>query len=600
MEFVVINTGNSTPVPVRPKSSSEHIQKLIGEDYVKLDFESPVPVNLGINDYIEVFGRKFFLNTMPVVTKKGDRLFAYECSFEGYVYDLGKVSFLDTDAMGIHVSHEFFLTGKLEDFLGIIRRNLARIYPPDTWDCINTLTGIHNETKTLSFSEDTCLSALRKICSEYGTEYDIVENQSGQYLRSVVLRQLGGYVNPTALQYGKGKGLVELKRKNASNSNFITKIFAFGSSKNLGPNYRNFSPRLKLAGNESSALTNDEAVAAHGVFEKVVIFDDVFPHRTGTVTGIGDTIVKFSDSSMFDLNETLDGNSLYLLPGLEAKVHFNTGNLAGYEFKIFSYTHQSRTFTLLPYTDERGMVFPSESSTAFQINEGDEYVLIDIKLPQSYVDTAEAELLEKAQEWIGRYSNPQIAFDIKIDELFLRNEAFNFGIGNILQLVDSDINTNLGYRIVGVSRNLVRETVYDISLSEDVFRNKSGGWRIGGINNGGYKTSVVINEHNRLHSITSPADHQAVGAQDMNKIVATSATTGQIELIEKNSLDKTYRHIQSIPSTEWQISHNLGKYPSVTTTDTGGNEVEGEVKYINSNSVLLTFSAAFAGYADCN
>lgn len=35
------------------------------------------------------------------------------------------------------------------------------------------------------------------------------------------------------------------------------------------------------------------------------------------------------------------------------------------------------------------MSFPSETSSAFQFGIGDEYVLIDIALPQSYIDEAE-------------------------------------------------------------------------------------------------------------------------------------------------------------------------------------------------------------------
>lgn len=94
---------------------------------------------------------------------------------------------------------------------------------------------------------------------------------------------------------------------------------------------------------------------------------------------------------MFNLNETeSDGKTTkYLLNGVSAKVHFNTGNLAGYEFEIHAYDHATHTFTLKKITDNRDMSFPSETSSAFQFGIGDEYVLIDIALPQSYIDEAE-------------------------------------------------------------------------------------------------------------------------------------------------------------------------------------------------------------------
>jgi len=106
--------------------------------------------------------------------------------------------------------------------------------------------------------------------------------------------------------------------------------------------------------------------------------------------------------------------------------------------------------------------------------------------------------------------------------------------------------------------------------------------------------------HTRAHVVTSAEDHLPVLKEDFNKLLATNQQTGAIELIAKSSLDKYYRHIQTYPSSEWQISHNLQKYPSVTITDTSGSEIEGGVQYIDSDSLLLTFSASFAGFADLN
>jgi hypothetical protein len=45
----------------------------------------------------------------------------------------------------------------------------------------------------------------------------------------------------------------------------------------------------------------------------------------------------------------------------------------------------------------------------------------------------------------------------------------------------------------------------------------------------------------------------------------------------------------------WTITHNLGKFPSVTIVDVANNIVVGEVVYINSNIIQVTFSSAFAG-----
>jgi len=62
----------------------------------------------------------------------------------------------------------------------------------------------------------------------------------------------------------------------------------------------------------------------------------------------------------------------------------------------------------------------------------------------------------------------------------------------------------------------------------------------------------------------------------------------------------TFIFDQGVPATTWDITHNLGKFPSITVIDTGDTVVTGEYTYTNNNNVVLTFSAAFAGKAYLN
>ena len=64
--------------------------------------------------------------------------------------------------------------------------------------------------------------------------------------------------------------------------------------------------------------------------------------------------------------------------------------------------------------------------------------------------------------------------------------------------------------------------------------------------------------------------------------------------------DKHYNHTQSIPESIWVINHNLGKFPAVSVADSSGSEVEGEVLYTDSNTVVITFAASFSGKAYLN
>ncbi|MBW6491864.1 MAG: hypothetical protein K0B15_11800 [Lentimicrobium sp.] len=81
----------------------------------------------------------------------------------------------------------------------------------------------------------------------------------------------------------------------------------------------------------------------------------------------------------------------------------------------------------------------------------------------------------------------------------------------------------------------------------------------------------------------------------------TKASDNDFDYLWKDiTADKHFIFNQGIPSTQWNISHNLNKIPSVTIVDTSGNEIEGEIIHINNNNVTLNFSAAFAGYVLLN
>lgn len=54
------------------------------------------------------------------------------------------------------------------------------------------------------------------------------------------------------------------------------------------------------------------------------------------------------------------------------------------------------------------------------------------------------------------------------------------------------------------------------------------------------------------------------------------------------------------PQPEWIIEHNLGKYPSVTTVDTTGYMIIGQVQYVDLNTVKINFTTATNGKAFLN
>ena len=55
----------------------------------------------------------------------------------------------------------------------------------------------------------------------------------------------------------------------------------------------------------------------------------------------------------------------------------------------------------------------------------------------------------------------------------------------------------------------------------------------------------------------------------------------------------TYRHVQGLPASVWEIAHNLEYFPGgIKVRDSGGELREGYVEYIDNNSIRISFYVA--------
>jgi hypothetical protein len=81
---------------------------------------------------------------------------------------------------------------------------------------------------------------------------------------------------------------------------------------------------------------------------------------------------------------------------------------------------------------------------------------------------------------------------------------------------------------------------------------------------------------------------------------ATVSATGELVTITvdpSGGADAYYRHEQLVAASTWTVAHNLGKRPAVTVITSAGDVVEGDIHYVNDNTVELGFGAPFAGSA---
>ena len=470
MEQIIVRHPDGTTALLTSRARKSGVTKaeqsitLLGADTVAITVKSATPLTFHLGDQIDVYGKTYTLNQLPGIKKTGNRNFEYTLTFEGVQYELIDVQFLLPDDT---VLDSF--TGDLEDFLGILIGNLTRVYP-GKW--VLGVSPANTEYKTLTYTEKNCLEVLQDLCEQYSTEFEITQANG---VRTLNIKTAG--VNfPYTFRYGRTGGLYELTRQNINSKNVVTRLYVYGGSSNLGDKYR--YTRLCLPGKAKNAsyIEDAAAIAAYGLKENTKIFDDIRPERYGEVTAAGSAYYAFKDATMnFDLNEKDSaGNTKWLIDGATAKVKFTTGNLAGYEFDIHKYDHATKEIQVVPFTDENGMKFPSETSAAFQFGVGDKYFFTDINLPDAYKTDAENELLAEGNKAITEYSQPQVQYGLSIDENFIRQFAGEltvvnlFAVGDYIPVEDEDIGVNKSVRITAFTRDLLREYKYNMTLGDSV------------------------------------------------------------------------------------------------------------------------------------
>lgn len=479
MEQIVVARKDGTTYPLAVKREVTAIKQatqswgLLGDDVVNITVESPYPQSYAIGDSISVFGRTYRLNQLPRVRRTGAHKYAYDLTFEGVQYDLLRAFYdvtIETTGNTLQDVQGDALTGDLRRFATVLVSNANRVFP-GKWrlgTCPATIAD-----KTLTFGDgDNCLAVYQNLCKTFDVEATITEN-AGVYTIDFAKRV--GVTHPFTFEFGKGGGLFALDRQNVDSTNIVTRLKVYGSSDNITNRYR--AQRLCLPGKSKaqSFIEQADAVARYGVHEARKVFDDIKPTFNGKITAVvAGNILQFQDATMFDLNaKEADGRTTkYLVAGVSAKIHFNTGNLAGYEFDISKYDHATKTFTLRKLTDDRGDVFPSATSTAFQFAVGDEYKMLDVTLPERYQQEAEQRLQERATEYYRQNSQPKVKYGLSVaksylQKLFRGGEASGlFAPGDYINVKDESIGVDKAVRIQSLERNLLDVYSYTLTLAD--------------------------------------------------------------------------------------------------------------------------------------
>ena len=194
--------------------------------------------------------------------------------------------------------------------------------------------------------------------------------------------------------------------------------------------YGTFEGSVYIDGTDNE--TTDEDV--YPSIEKVTIGDlrNAGVDVDGNSKDVINTIVKAevpSDDGDLDLSK-VEKNSIYVwikdigfdINNYKSEtaptIYFKTGMCVGREFEIDSCEKSGLFYKLklLRKTDgDINVVFPNKT---FCISEGDEYVLLNIKMPDLYVKMASEKLLRLALPYLKKYSKVNYSYQPKIDNVW--------------------------------------------------------------------------------------------------------------------------------------------------------------------------------------
>lgn len=83
-------------------------------------------------------------------------------------------------------------------------------------------------------------------------------------------------------------------------------------------------------------------------------------------------------------------------------------------------------------------------------------------------------------------------------------------------------------------------------------------------------------------------------------LISTGTGWKNIGPLGATAQQSTFVHTQSPASATWTITHNQNRYPSITVVDELKESISGYEKYIDNNTIEITFSEPVAGAAYLN
>ncbi|MEG0602410.1 MAG: hypothetical protein RR499_05130, partial [Mucinivorans sp.] len=418
--------------------------RLMVEHTVSLNVTLPSALDLAVRDYIEHNGERYSLLELPEYSLHDG---AYSYSNVVFAGNLHQLSEWMVDDEG---QNEYYYNGTLSEHIDWV---LAIINSKETgWTAVKpSMNGINQSPRNINYGGCSCLGLLQKLCDKDGgfsIEFDI---------RARVITFEREIRRPTniSFSYGRGKGLYSITRGKLSGDKIATRLYGYGGSQNVAN-----SKRLSFEGKYV-----ERNVAKYGLKEDRVTFDHIYPRRNASITSsavqkaVGSALWQVADTTLtFDLNGKMD----------HSKIVFNTGLCAGVQFEITAYDPKTKTITFREYADESQTPTYTLPRAERSPLVGDEYVLIDIMMPDEYIAAAKAELKDATVAEIAKRCVPQHPYTVDCDPRYFKSLGFEPRAGDICHLVDTPNALDADVRIAGVEYPLTDKWEVKLTVSDKI------------------------------------------------------------------------------------------------------------------------------------
>lgn len=455
MAIYHIKRGNTVLASV--KAQGTQTKDIMTRDDAVLSFKSPTKIELRRRDTVEVYGQIYELNEPEdVLTDNSIDGYSYEATFEAVYYRLNNWTLKTLDQNNQLRQPLVYVMAKPWFILDLIVRNANENDIEGGWSI-----GIVDNEQVLqhSYPSVTCLAALQDLASRCETEFWF-DGPNGKRVNLSIREESSGIV----LEKGKGKGLYSFRRIK-SDKPYFNRLVIEGGDKNLPEDYGFKS--LQLPASYRPWL--DHPSVSDWIIDKYVKYENIFPHRIGTVTAVGGSLEIYDTNIDFDINDHLLSET--------AIISFISGKLAGFAFslsKIGGYNHLTKKISFNLIDDDPA--YPIGVPNAYLKAEvGDEYVLLNISMPSSYRIAEENKLLSIGTQLLSEGTTEQFDYEISVTPKWALMNSFVPVLGNTVNLKNAAYSIDVHIRIVGYTRDLqngwnIQPKVANKASVSDIFK----------------------------------------------------------------------------------------------------------------------------------